>query len=60
MTFNIEQLAKILDISEATLRKKLCVEPESLPPRLKLPKGRKVLWLKDDVEEWLRSHRDQK
>lgn len=56
-TLTIEQLAKVLNRSPATIASQVSKSPESLPPRLKLPHSRRVLFLEEDVLKWLRDSR---
>jgi predicted DNA-binding transcriptional regulator AlpA len=59
-TITIKQLAVILNRSPATIATEASKTPEKLPPRLILPGSRRVLWLKEDVEAWLKAHRNRK
>ena len=52
-TLDIEDLSKILHRIPQTIRKDLCRRPESLPPRLVIPGSRKLIWLEQDVRNWL-------
>lgn len=56
-TITIKELAAILNRSPATISTEISKAPHKLPPRLVLPGSRKVLWLKSDVEDWIREHR---
>lgn len=58
-TIDIDGLAKILNRSPQTISSQASKHPERLPPRVRLPGSRRVLWLKKDVEEWLEKHRDK-
>ena len=53
---------KLLDVKELSLKIRKTVRtiqvdvtrrPETLPPRLIIPGGRKLLWLDTDVDKWL-------
>ncbi len=49
----VETLAPILCLSPRTLRNKLCADPGSLPPRVKVPGTRGPRWRLSDVLAWL-------
>ncbi|MBU2831887.1 helix-turn-helix transcriptional regulator [Acidithiobacillus ferriphilus] len=49
----IATLAPILCLSPGTLRNKLCTDPGSLPPRVKVPGTRGPRWRMSDVQAWL-------
>jgi predicted DNA-binding transcriptional regulator AlpA len=49
----IATLAPILGLSPRTLRNKLCADPSSLPPRVKVPGTRGPRWRMSDVQAWL-------
>jgi len=49
----VEDLATILRRSPKTVRSDVTRRPETLPPRVRVPGGRKVLWRAQDVETWL-------
>ena len=55
-TLTAEQLAELLHVSHATINKRVCVDPNSLPPFMKIPGQKKPLWVVEDVEAWMRSH----
>ena len=53
-TLDITDLAKILRMTPKAVQNRLYRQPESLPPRLKLPlKKSAALWLAEDVQKWL-------
>lgn len=54
---NIQDLSKLLHRSETTIAAEVTKAPHKLPPRLKLPGARKVLWLEEDVRKWINEHR---
>ena len=56
-TLTIDDLAVILNRARATIATEVTKAPHKLPPRLHLPGSRRVLWLKEDVENWLAEHR---
>jgi hypothetical protein len=53
-TITIDELAPLLKRDVETLRRDLSRRPESLPPRLLIPGTRRLVWLEQDVKEWLR------
>lgn len=57
-TLDIKELALILKRSPSVVAAEVSKAPHKLPPRLRLPDSRKVLWLREDVEKWLNEHRD--
>ena len=57
-TLTHHDLAEILHISPATVISRLSRNPESLPPKITIESHRNPLWLQEDVEAWLREHRD--
>ena len=58
-TLTIDDLAKVLNRSPATIATEVSKNPDKLPPRLRLPGSRRVLWLKEDVEKWINEHRSE-
>jgi len=52
-TLAIDDLATILHRTPQTIRKDLGRRPESLPPRLIVPGSRRLIWLEQDVRNWL-------
>lgn len=50
---NSSDLAKLLHKTKRTVEVDVTRRPESLPPRLRMPGSRKVLWLESDVHKWL-------
>lgn len=53
-TLSATDLASLLKITPASLRCRLCRRPESLPAPVQQGKGARLLWLKSDVEAWLK------
>lgn len=49
----VADLAAILRLSPKTLKSDVSRRPETLPPRVRVPGGRRVLWRAKDVEAWL-------
>ena len=54
---SVEQLADVLHRSPSTVRVDCRRAPHKLPPRLCLPGSTRLVWLEDDVNEWLRRYR---
>lgn len=54
LTITIEELAAALGKKTSTIYQDLHRRPESVPPPLRIPGTRKLLWLRSDVEQWLR------
>lgn len=52
-----EYLANLLHKTVATIRADAQRRPQSLPPRMRIPDSRKLLWLEEDVMKWLDKHR---
>ena len=52
-TLGVNQVAALLKKAVATLRSDMVRRPQSLPPFFKLPHGRRVLWLKATVLEFI-------
>lgn len=57
-TLDVDQLAELLHMSRKTVLNRISKDPESMPPRLRIPNSRCPLWIRDDVEAWLRLHSD--
>ena len=53
-----EELAKLFHRNVATLKVDCRRKPQSLPPRLRIPNTKKLLWLEADVLVWLENLRD--
>jgi predicted DNA-binding transcriptional regulator AlpA len=56
----VADLARLLHKAKRTIEVDVTRRPEALPPRLKIPGSRKVLWLESDVHRWLDSLRDRR
>lgn len=54
----IAELAKIIHRAESTIATEVTKCPNKLPPRLRLPASRRVLWLRSDVNAWIADHRE--
>lgn len=53
----IKELAEIIQRSPHTIAAEVTKAPHKLPPRLRLPGSRKVLWKRDDVMVWIDQYR---
>ncbi len=51
----IDELAKMIDRKRNTIRVDVTRRPDTLPPKVKLPGSRRVLFKKDDVKKWIDS-----
>ena len=52
----IDELSLMLDRSTNTLRVDSTRRPETLPPRVKLPGSRRILFKIGDVRKWIDDH----
>lgn len=50
---DIEDLAELLGIRADTVRKKLRVAPQALPPKMYIPGSKMLRWRTREVENWL-------
>lgn len=57
-TIGVEELASLIRRAVPSIKSDLIRKPESLPPRVKMPGSKKLLWLKTDVIEWLHQCRE--
>lgn len=57
-TLTAEDLAPLLHRTAETISTDARRRPHSLPPRLRIPGSRKLLWLEADVIEWIQEHRE--
>jgi len=55
-----DDLAPVLRRTAETIKVDARRRPESLPPRLRIPGSTKLLWLEQDVLEWLDKCREGK
>ena len=55
----IEQLSSVLHKSPASIKSDRLRNPQALPPSFSLPSSRRVLFLQEDVESWLRAQAQQ-
>lgn len=58
-TIGVEELAAMVHRAVPSIKSDLIRKPESLPPRVKMPGSKKLLWLKSDVIEWLHQCREE-
>lgn len=58
LLMTIQDVAQLLRRAPTTVATEVTKAPHKLPPRLRLPGSRKVLFLKTDVEAWLNDHRE--
>lgn len=49
----VEDLAKLLHRTVETVKTDIRRKPESLPPRLRVPNTKRLLWLESDVIAWV-------
>ncbi len=52
----VNELASLARLSPRTIYNRLSVGGLGLPPSIKLPKSRRVLFLVSDVELWISQH----
>lgn len=52
-TLGPEELSTLIHREVITIKSDVRRRPETLPPRLKIPGSKKLLWLESDVHEWL-------
>jgi hypothetical protein len=57
-TIGVEELATMIHRAVPSIKSDLIRKPDSLPPRVKMPGSRKLLWLRSDVIEWLHQCRE--
>jgi hypothetical protein len=56
-TIGVEELSVLLRRAVDTIRSDARRRPETLPPRIVIPGTSKLLWLEEDVINWMREHR---
>jgi len=49
----VKELAEFLRMSVNTVKADVSRRPHVLPPRMKIPGSRRVLWRRIDVERWM-------
>lgn len=52
----VDQLAKLLHKSPASIRSDASRNPNALPPICRLPWNKRLLWRLEDVQVWLARH----
>jgi len=57
-TMGVEELSVLLRRAVDTIRSDARRRPETLPPRIIIPGTSKLLWLEEDVDNWMKEHRD--
>ncbi len=57
-TIGVDELAKLLHRSPETIRSDARRRPNTLPPMLRIPKTRRLLWLEEDVIVWMKAKRE--
>lgn len=55
ITLDIANLSKEIHLAIKTIRSTLVNNPKALPPRLVIPGQKRLLWLREDVENFYRS-----
>lgn len=58
-TLGTAELAQILLKSEKTIKKDVTVAPWTLPPRVRIPGSRRVMWMRATVVDWLQKHQEK-
>lgn len=58
-TLGPDELAVLLRRTPKTIRSDANRRPHTLPPRLKIPGSRTLLWLEADVVQWLEERRSE-
>lgn len=56
---SVEQLAKMVHKSPASIRSDASRHPSSLPPICRLPGNKRLLWRLEDVQAWLAKYVDR-
>lgn len=56
-TLGPDDLATLLGRAASTIKTDVRRRPETLPPRLQVPGSKRLLWLEQDVIEWIESIR---
>lgn len=57
-TLGVEELSVLLRRAVDTIRSDARRRPDTLPPRIVIPGTSKLLWLEEDVVNWMKEHRD--
>jgi predicted DNA-binding transcriptional regulator AlpA len=58
-TLDVNQIGELLHKTPGTIRMDASRHPHRLPPRLRIPGSRTLLWLESDVQEWLEKCRQK-
>lgn len=58
-TLTPDDLAPLLGRAVSTIKTDVRRRPESLPPRLQIPGSKQLLWLEQDVVEWIQKLRQR-
>jgi predicted DNA-binding transcriptional regulator AlpA len=58
-TMGTAEMAVLLHKSERTIKKDVSVAPWTLPPRVRIPGSRRVMWLRSTVYDWLKKHQEK-
>jgi len=53
---SVDQLARLVHKSPASIRSDACRNPDALPPICRLPGNKRLLWRLEDVHAWLAKH----
>lgn len=54
-----DYIAELLGIEVSTVKMDVRRNPKSLPPRLAIPGRKALMWIEEDVIDWLNSFRPQ-
>lgn len=57
-TLGVEELAVLLRRKPDTIRSDARRRPNTLPPRIVIPGTTKLLWLEEDVADWIKERRE--
>jgi hypothetical protein len=57
-TMGVEELSVLLRRAVDTIRSDARRRPDTLPPRIVIPGTTKLLWLEEDVANWMKEHLD--
>ena len=58
-TLGTAEMAVLLRKTEKTIKKDVTVAPWTLPPRVRIPGSRRVMWLRETVMDWLKKHQEK-
>jgi predicted DNA-binding transcriptional regulator AlpA len=51
----LEEFARLLKVSQKTLRNKRSADPDYFPPALRIAGFRQILWRRSELQAWLSS-----